>query len=222
MTSARREELLVTVASLMLALPEDAPRAVCLTGVGCSGKTTLAAELVDIVRGAGRPVVAVSYDGFHLPRERRHRRGRTSAAGYLDDSFDPAALRRCVLDPVASSASSIVPAAYDLAADLPVEPRPAPLARNAVVLVEGSFLLVPELADRWDLSVLVVADPGRVLERGLVRDADLGTPDQVRELYLRRYLAAEALHHERDDPWSAADVVVEMSDPAAPRVLGSP
>jgi uridine kinase len=222
MTSARREELLVTLASLMLALPEDRPRAVCLTGVGCSGKTTLAAELVDIVLGAGRPVVAVSYDDFHLPRERRHRQGRASAAGYLDDSFDPAALRRCVLDPVAASASSIVPASYDLAADLPVEPGPAPLPGNGVVLVEGSFLLVPELAERWDLSVMVVADPSRVLERGLVRDADLGTPGQVRELYLRRYLAAEALHQERDDPWSAADVVVEMSDPAAPRVLGSP
>jgi hypothetical protein len=60
-----------------------------------------------------------------------------------------------------------------------------------------------------------------VLERGLVRDADLGPPEQVRELYLRRYLAAEALHQERDDPWSSADVVVEMSDPASPAVLGS-
>jgi len=61
-TSAAREELLVTLASLMLALPDDAPRTGCLTGVGCSGKTTLAAELVDVVRGAGRPVLPVAYD----------------------------------------------------------------------------------------------------------------------------------------------------------------
>ena len=60
-----------------------------------------------------------------------------------------------------------------------------------------------------------------MLERGLVRDADLGAPEQVRELYLRRYLAAEALHQERDDPWTRADVVVDMSDPDRPTVLGS-
>lgn len=220
-TTASREEVLVTLASLLLALPDDAPRSVCLTGVGCSGKTTLAAELAEVVRGAGRAVVPVSYDDFHHPRERRHRQGRTSAAGYLDDSFDAAALRRLVLDPVAAGTSSIVPAAYDLAEDHPVEAEPVPVPADGVVLVEGSFLLVPMLADRWDLSVMVVADPGRVLERGLVRDADLGAPEQVRELYLRRYLAAEELHQERDAPWSRADVVVEMSDPAEPAVLGS-
>lgn len=221
-TTQSREELLVTLASLLLALPDGAPRSVCLTGVGCSGKTTLAAELAAVVEGAGRPVVPVAYDDFHQPLERRHRQGRSSAAGYLEDSFDPAALRRLVLDPVAAGATSLVPAAYDLAEDRPVDAAPVPLPTDGVVLVEGSFLLVPDLADRWDLSVMVVADPERVLARGLVRDADLGTPEQVRELYLRRYLAAEALHQERDDPWSRADVVVDMSDPAAPAVLGSP
>jgi uridine kinase len=220
-TTASREELLVTLASLLLALPDDAPRSACLTGVGCSGKTTLAAELVDIVRGAGRSVVPVAYDDFHFPRERRHRQGRASAAGYLDDSFDPSALRRLVIDPVAAGATSIVPAAYDLAEDRPLRARPVPLPADGVVLVEGSFLLVPDLAGCWDLSVLVVADPRRVLERGLVRDADLGAPEQVRELYLRRYLAAEELHQERDDPWSRADVVVDMSEPSAPTLLGS-
>ena len=219
--TASREELLVTLASRLLALPEDAPRSVCLTGVGCSGKTTLAAELAEIVSGAGRPVVPVAYDDFHFPRERRHRQGRASAAGYLQDSFDPAALRRLVLDPVAAGATSITPAAYDLADERAVDAEPVPVPADGVVLVEGSFLLVPDLVDHWDLAVMVVAEPGRVLERGLVRDADLGAPEQVRELYLRRYLAAEQLHQEHDDPWARADVVVDMSDPAAPAVLGS-
>jgi uridine kinase len=113
----------------------------------------------------------------------------------------------------------VVPASYDLAADRPLDPEPLPVPTDGIVLVEGSFLLVPELASGWDLAVMVVADPALVLERGLVRDADLGTPEQVRELYLRRYLASEALHQERDDPWSHADVVVELSDPTTPRLL---
>lgn len=215
-----REELLVSLSALILALDDDVPRTVALTGMGCTGKTTLAGELATVVSGAGRPVVGLAYDGFHHPSERRHRQGRHSALGYLDDSFDPAALRRLVLDPLAEGERTVTPAAYDLAEDRPVDPDPVPVPDDGVVLVEGSFLLVPELADLWDLAVMVVADPERVLERGLVRDADLGTPEQVRELYLRRYLASEALHQERDDPWSHADVVVDLTDPSAPRLLG--
>jgi uridine kinase len=215
--SVSREELLVALSARILALSDDRARAVALTGMGCTGKTTLAAELVTVVSGAGRPVVSLAYDDFHHPSQRRHRQGRTSAAGYLDDSFDPAALRRLVLDPLAAGAMAVVPASYDLAADHPLDPEPLPVPSDGIVLVEGSFLLVPELAASWDLAVMVVADPARVLERGLVRDADLGTPEQVRELYLRRYLAAEALHQERDDPWSRADLVVDLSDPTQPR-----
>jgi uridine kinase len=218
--SVSREELLVTLSARILALPDDRPRTVALTGMGCTGKTTLAAELVVVVSGAGRPVVPLAYDDFHHPGERRHRQGRTSASGYLDDSFDPDALRRLVLDPLAAGAAAVVPASYDLAADRPLAPAPVPVPAAGVVLVEGSFLLVPALADRWDLAVMVVADPARVLERGLERDADLGTPERVRELYLRRYLAAEALHQERDDPWSHADLVVDLTDPTAPTLLG--
>ena len=215
-----REELLVQLLTRILTLPDDRPRAVAVTGMSCSGKSTLAAELGAVISGAGRPVVPVAYDDFHHPRERRHRQGRLSPQGYLDDAFDPAALRRLVLDPAAAGAAEVTTASYDLAADEPVTPAPVPVGPGTVVLVEGSFLLVPELADAWDLAVLVLADPGRVVERALVRDADLGTPEQVRELYLRRYLAAEAMHQERDDTWSRADVVVDLTDPTAPRLVG--
>jgi uridine kinase len=214
-----REQLVVQLAAQILALDESAPRAVAVTGMSCAGKTTLAAEVSTVVDGAGRPVVPVAYDDFHHARARRYRLGRTSAEGYLDDSFDPEALGRLVLDPVAAGGPAVVTASYDLAGDVPVERAPVPVAAGSVVLVEGSFLLVPALAGRWDLSVLVVADAERVLERAVVRDADLGTPAEVREMYLRRYLAAESMHQERDDPWSHADVVVDLTDPAAPRLL---
>jgi uridine kinase len=214
-----REQLVVQLAAQILALDESAPRAVAVTGMSCAGKTTLAAEVAAVVDGAGRPVVPVAYDDFHHPKQRRYRLGRTSAEGYLDDSFDPDALSRLVLDPVTAGGPSVVPAAYDLAGDVPVDRAPVPIAAGSVVLVEGSFLLVPALAGRWDLSVFVVADAERVLERAVVRDADLGTPAEVREMYLRRYLAAESMHQERDDPWSHADVVVDLTDPAAPVLL---
>lgn len=215
-----REELLVELAGRVLALPDDRALLVALDGMSCVGKSMLAAELAPVVAGAGRPVVRASYDDFHQRREVRHREARLSAEGYLRDSYDPAALRRLVLDPVRAGARSVVPASFDLASDEPAAAAPVPVEDGAVVLVEGEFLLAPDFDGCWDLGVLLVAEPSAVLARALVRDADLGSPAQVRELYLRRYLGAWALHEERHDPWSRADVVVDLTDPLEPRRLG--
>lgn len=213
-----REELLVSLSARILALPEDRAVTVAVDGMSCVGKTTLAHELAAVVSGAGRPVLPISYDDFHHPREVRHRLERLSAEGYLLDSYDQQALKRLVLEPVAAG-EPVVPASFDLAADTAVTPEPLELPPGAVVIVEGEFLLGDEL-DGWDLSVLLVADPASVVARALVRDSDLGTPEQVRELYLRRYLGAWSLYEERSDPWSRADVVVDLTDPDLPRQLG--
>jgi len=215
-----REELLVDLAGRVLALAEDRPLVVAIDGMSCVGKTTLADELTAILDGAERPVVRVSYDDFHQPREVRHRRDRLSAEGYLLDSYDADALRRLVVGPLADRVGEVVTASFDLATDEVVAPPPTEVQDGAVVLVEGEFLLTPQFEDAWDLAVLLVAEPAAVLARALERDGDLGTPEQVRELYLRRYLGAWALHEERHDPWSRADVVVDLTDPLAPRQLG--
>lgn len=209
-----REELLVTVAARLLALPEDRPQAAAIDGLSGAGKTTLAGEVADVVSGAGRPVVRVSYDDFHQPAARRHQQGRLSPEGYLEDSYDADALHRLVLGPLAAGAATVVRASYDLASEVPVRPEPVTLEAGAVVLVEGEFLL--GLRHGWDLGVLLVADPAVVLERVLARDADLGPADAVRESYLRRYFAAWSLYEDRAAPWSRADLVVDLTDPGAP------
>lgn len=216
-----REELLVALAARVLALGDDRPRLVALEGMAGVGKTTLATDVVDVVTAAGRPVVRVASDDFHHPAAMRRRRGRLSAIGYLEDAFDEASLRALVIDPVLRGAASLRTACFDLAGDQPVTAAPVALARDAVVLVEGTFLLTPGLGPR-DLAVLLVAAPAVALERGVRRDValGLGSPASLRERYLRRDLAAWALHEERDDPWSLADVVVDLTDPEAPRVLG--
>ena len=115
--------------------------------------------------------------------------------------------------------NEIVTASFDLARDEPVSPPPTPVADGSIVVMDGSFLLTPDFDDAWDLAILLVAEPAAVLARALERDADLGTQEQVRELYLRRYLGAWSLHEERHDPWSRADIVVDLTDPQQPRRL---
>ena len=211
------DDLLVTLAGRVLALSEDRPVTVAIDGMGGVGKTTLAGLVADVVAGAGRPVVAVAYDDFHRPPRRRHRQGRLSATGYLEDSYDAEALDRLVLAPLVAGADRVVVSAYDLAADVPVDPVPVDVPAGAVAIVEGEFLL--GMSHSWDLGILLVADPAVVLERVLERDHDLGEPDQVREAYLRRYFPAWSLYEERFTPWQRADLVVDLTDLGAPRVL---
>src|SRR5690606_13777196 len=44
-------------------------------------------------------------------------------------------------------------------------------AANSVLLLDGVFLLRPELATWWDYSVFVTVPESVTLERGLVRDS---------------------------------------------------
>jgi uridine kinase len=215
----KREELLVDLAGRVLALSNDRPRVVAIDGMSCVGKTTLADDLATILNGADRPVLRVAYDDFHHPREVRHRRDRLSPEGYLLDAFDADALQRLVLSPLHDHTGEVVTASFDLASDEPVSPPASPVSDDGVVLIDGSFLLTPAFDGAWDLAVLLVAEPAAILARALQRDTDLGTSQQIRELYLRRYLGAWSLHEERHDPWSRADVVVDLTDPQAPQRL---
>lgn len=219
MTTMARDELLVTLAARVLVLPEDRPRLVAVDGMSCIGKSTVAAELAAVVEAAGRDVLRVSYDDFHHPQKVRRRRDRLSPEGYLQDSYDAVSLCALVLDPLARGERSVRTASFDLASDTPVHPDPVQVAAGAVVIVEGEFLLGSQVGGDWDLGVLLVGEPAAVVARALVRDADLGTPDQVREVYLRRYLGAWSLYEEREDPWARADLVFDLSDPQSPRLL---
>jgi uridine kinase len=211
------DDLLVSLAGRVLALPEDRPATVAVDGMSGVGKSTLAGLVAGVVAGAGREVIPVSYDDFHRPAARRHRQGRLSASGYLEDSYDAEALDRLVLAPLVAGAGRVVLSAYDLADDAPVDAVPVDVPDGAVAIVEGEFLL--GMAHSWDLGILLVADPAVMLERVLERDHDLGEPHRVREAYLRRYFPAWSLYEERFTPWQRADLVVDLTDLGAPRVL---
>lgn len=62
------------------------PLRVAIDGIDGAGKTTLADELAEPIRGLGREVIRASVDSFHHPREIRYRRGRLSPEGYFTTS----------------------------------------------------------------------------------------------------------------------------------------
>ena len=88
------------LAALIAAIKLPHPVRVAIDGIDAAGKTTLADELVAPIEARGRPVIRASIDGFHRPRPARYERGANSPEGYYHDSFDYAALRAALLEPL--------------------------------------------------------------------------------------------------------------------------
>ena len=168
--------------------------------------------------GPRRPVIRASVDDFHRPSADRHRRGPLSAEGYYRDAVDCAAVRRELLDPLGPGGGGRYrTAVYDLAAERPVRPPARQAPADAVLLVDGVFLLRRELRDGWDLSVYLDVPEAETLRRALTRDADrFGSAEDVRHRYTTRYLPGQALYRAAERPREAADVVLDMTDPATP------
>jgi uridine kinase len=203
------------------ALRLDHPVRVAVDGVGAAGKTTLADELAAVLRESGRSVIRAGIDGFHNPRQVRHRRGPLSPMGYYEDSFDYEAVVANLLAPLGPGGSRRYrTAVYDFRSDAPVDAPERTAGADAVLLFDGIFLLRPEIRDHWDFRVFVDASFETTLKRALTRDVELfGSLEAVRERYLRRYIPGEMTYLREVRPRDRADVVVENDDHAQPRLL---
>ncbi len=102
----------------------------------------------------------------------------------------------------------------------PLGAEPVTVAPDAVLLVDGVFLLRPELRDRWTLRVYVHVSEAVTLERALARDvARFGSTDTVLERYRHRYLPGQARYRADASPAQAAHIVIDNSDAEAPSIV---
>jgi uridine kinase len=217
MTPARRA-VLDRVAEAVLALPGRGTARVGIDGVDGAGKTTLADELGERLASSGRPVIRASADGFHHPRAVRYRLGRHSPEGFYRDSYDYAALRRLLLDPLGPGGTGrFRRAIFDVDADVAVEAPEERAAPGSILLLDGMFLHRPELRDAWDLSVFLRVEWTRNHRR---RGAP-GTPTRVdlEAPATRRYLDGQRLYFRECAPWECASIVVDNHDLDAPFVV---
>ena len=211
MPQARRLLLESVVAELRHNYPRGRVM-VAVDGPTAAGKTTFADELAVAWRATGTEVYRASIDDFLRPRALRYARGRESAEGRYLDSYDYALLRRVLLDPFRMGGSTgFELRAFDREADRPFVATWTTAGPDAVLLVDGSYLNRPELRGAWHAVVWLDADPAERDRRVEAREGIVpGSP------LAERYTGAFELYA-KTEPRAAAAVLIENTDPAAPR-----
>jgi uridine kinase len=216
----QRDKVLDELAAAIAAVRPGHPVRVAIDGVDCAGKTVLANELIAPLTRLDRPVIRVSVDGFHRPRQQRYARGADSPEGYYHDTTDYAALRREVLDPLGPGGTrSYRVATFDFRTEQPVESPTQVAPADAVLLLDGVFLLRPELADAWDFRIFVRASFATTLDRATRRDGYLfGSVEAITDRYVKRYIPGQRIYLHSARPEDSADVIVINDDPASPQL----
>ncbi len=218
-----RQALIHHLASTLAALPCPRPLRVAIDGVDASGKTTFADELAPALEALGRSVIRASVDGFHNPAAVRRRRGASSPEGYYRDSFNHEALIGELLGPLGPGGARLFRrAVFDFRSDRAVDSAPERSRDDAVLLLDGVFLLRPELRGYFEFSVFLRADFEVTVARAEERDLELfGSLEQVRRRYRERYVPGQRLYLAEAEPERWASIVIDNNDPSQPVLVRS-
>jgi uridine kinase len=207
-----RKQLLQELAEELLAGSRHGRLLIAVDGPTAAGKTTFADELALALRDDGATVFRASMDDFLLPRARRYARGRTSAQGRYEDSYDYSLFRRVLVDPFLMAGSTgFVLAGFDRERDVPFESDWQTAPADAIVVVDGSFTLRPELRGVWYSSIWLDADSETRDRRIQQRDGFAPASAEA-----DRYSGAFELHL-KTSPQDAAAIRIDNSDVDSPQ-----
>lgn len=164
---------------------------VAIDGPVRSGKTALADDLAAVFGERGVAVFRASMEGFHRSREAQAAFGPDTAARYHDYGFDESALRRVLVEPFRLAGSTaFVTRVRDASRDAWVEPKWLTGPEDAVLVLDGRFVLRPRLRGLWDATVAVDGAP---------------------------HDEADRIAYDESDPRLVAQDVVDLGDPERPR-----
>lgn len=167
---------------------------VALDGPDCSGKTTLAREL--LTQGKGRASIALAhFDDYLNEKTFRLRRGEFSTVGFREDYFDFDAF-----------ADGILAQAKRGKID-------SGIAKPHLVIAEGLFLQDKRLRSYFDHVIRLDASDELILRRAISRDVGvIGDEAWVRRHYLEQCIPAQRSYREEVDPAKGALVTAFACD----------
>ncbi|ALV47075.1 uridine kinase [Arthrobacter alpinus] len=208
-------EFMRSLATDILAAAGPGRRFLGVDGVDGSGKTAFAAKLGAAIQD--RPVIVIHMDDFLNPSAIRHAKGRSSAEGFWQDTYNYAAVRNQLFAPLQPNGNGwYSPASYDHKADrtAPAEFIQAP--SDALILVEGMFLHRDEIRHYWDASVFLDVPFTETAARMAVRNGSNPDPEHPT---MYRYVEGQRRYFAAVQPWSRATFVIDNTDFASPTVI---
>jgi uridine kinase len=214
----QRAELIQTLADHIATFNPGHPLRVAIDGVDAAGKTTFANDLAQALNERPRAVIRVSGDDFHHPKTHRYRRGPFSPEGFYRDAINTTALMNELLIPLGPDGGlHFRPASFDLRKDRPLALPQQTAAPDAILIVDGIFLLRPELIAHWDLTIFLKCDFEITLARGVARDKKLfNGASKTKTRYLKRYIPGQRLYFDEVRPLDKADIVIDNNNLEAP------
>ena len=220
----QQEALLQFLAEQIIQIHLPHPLRVAVDGVDASGKTVFADSLAEKLKPIPREVIRASVDGFHNPKIIRRQRGQLSPEGFYHDSYNYPALIQDLLLPLGPNGDLHYRIqVFDLVKDQPVDPPMKTASNDAILLMDGIFLLRPELLPHWDLTIFLQADFKNTVPRGTARDAALfGSQEKAEERYRARYVPGQELYFREAHPLDNADIFIDNNNLEEPKLLSSP
>jgi uridine kinase len=221
MPGGTRSEVLAALADAVIALRMGHPTRVAVDGRSAAGKTTLADELAHAVRARGREVIRAYLDDFHRPGHKdRSRLGGWTPRSYYDEGYDYEAFRELLLRPLGPGGSRRCRTAlFDALHDAWLPEEWHAVGDQTVAVVDGAFLLRPELAGHWDYVIWLDIDMETMVERARHRDvAWVGSEQAMEERYRRHWIPTHELYERLTEPRTRAHAVIDNRNPQAPRI----
>jgi uridine kinase len=217
------QDSLEYVARQILKVSVPHPLRVGINGVDGSGKTVFAQHLARALKDqTERQVICASIDSFHNSRSVRYARGRESPEGYYRDSFNFHALITDLLEPLGPQGNRLYKVAcFDLLADEEVTSSPQVAQLDAILIVEGIFLFMPDIASRLDCKVFLDVPFDVTWRRMLARhqDGQHLPVEEERRLFAKRYMPGQSLYLGEVHPSGLADIVIDNTDFENPRII---
>jgi uridine kinase len=156
-----------------------------------SGKTLFADDLAAVFREREHAVFRASMERFHRSRAAQGAFGDDTPARYYRYGFDESALRRVLVEPFRlGGPTAFVTGVFDPARDAWVEPKWITGPGDAILVLDGRFVLRERLAGLWDFRIVLDGEP--------VDPADV-------------------LAYAERDPRDVASAVIDNRDSAHPR-----
>jgi len=205
-----RKALMTDLVSKISDYKRDEVILLAIDGVDTSGKTFFADELRDEIKN--RPIIRISIDGFHNPREVRTRKGDLSPVGYYEDSFNYSFLETEVLKKLKVGSPEIYSRSFDYRSDESrlEETYKIKVPPKAIVIFDGVFLLRERLNKYWDIRVFLDVSFETVIKRAKERDLDYFKDESLLlDKYNKRYIPGQKIYFEREKPILKADIVID-------------